>query len=88
MLECIQRSVGKPLDIGEQMEGLVTTVDTEDSYKASEMVQGWVNWWPFPVCPFYCILLAVSQLVTVTFPILITIRTHARLSVSTQNTLI
>ena len=57
---CIHWSVGKPLDTGEQQEGLVTMDDTEDSYKANEMVQGWVNWWPFPVCPFHCILLAVS----------------------------
>jgi hypothetical protein len=55
MLECTQWSVGKPLDKGEQMEGLVTMDDTEDSYKAFEMVQGWVNWWPF-----YCTVLAVS----------------------------
>jgi hypothetical protein len=44
MLECIQRSVGKPLDTKEQMEGLVTMDGTEVSYKAFEMVQGWVNW--------------------------------------------
>jgi len=55
MLECIRWSAGKPLDTGKQMEGLVTMDDTENSYKAFGMVQGWINWWPF-----YCTLLAAS----------------------------
>jgi len=38
MPECIQ------LDTGKQMEGPIAMGDTADSYKAFEMVQGWVNW--------------------------------------------
>jgi len=86
-LECIHWSVGKPWDTREQRKGLVTMDDTEASYKAYEMVQHWVNWRPFPVCPFIAFCWQFPDVVTVTFPILITVWTHAGLSVSPQNTL-
>jgi hypothetical protein len=57
VLGCIKWSVGKPSNTRAQTEGIITMDVTEDSYKAFEMVQGWVNWWPFLVSLFYCILI-------------------------------